>query len=101
MGLGFELGISHLSHTSHPFCSGYFWRWSLTNYFPGLASNYDPPCLTSQVVKITEPLATSFSVLFFERENMQRRESGDIGKRSPHSQPSKGQRLGRCLCPVV
>jgi hypothetical protein len=23
-----------------------FWRWDLTNYLPGLASNHDPPALS-------------------------------------------------------
>jgi hypothetical protein len=35
--------LYHLSHTSRPFCSAYFWRWGLENYLPGLASNCNPP----------------------------------------------------------
>jgi hypothetical protein len=31
----------HLSHTSSPFCSGYFCRWGLENYLPGLVLNRD------------------------------------------------------------
>jgi hypothetical protein len=27
-------------------CSGYFWKWGLVNYVPGLASNSDPPNLS-------------------------------------------------------
>jgi hypothetical protein len=48
--LGFDFRASYLaqqelyylSHTSSPFCSGYFGD-SLVNYFPGLPSNHDPP----------------------------------------------------------
>jgi hypothetical protein len=35
--------LYHLSHTSSPFCSGYFEDGGLTNYLPRLASNHDPP----------------------------------------------------------
>jgi hypothetical protein len=38
--------LYHLSHTSSPFCSGYFGDGSLMNYLPGLASNCDPPHLS-------------------------------------------------------
>jgi hypothetical protein len=54
--MGFELRASYLqsmiSHTSSPFCSGYFGDGGLWNYLPGLASNHDPPDLTSQVCRI-------------------------------------------------
>jgi hypothetical protein len=51
VGLEFELRSSrlqcrrlyHLSHTSSPFCSGYFGDGGLSNYLPVLASNLDPP----------------------------------------------------------
>jgi hypothetical protein len=46
----FELRLAkqvlyHLSHTSCPFCSGYFGDGGLENYLPGLALNHDPPNL--------------------------------------------------------
>jgi hypothetical protein len=34
-----------LSHTSSPFCFGYFKDGDLLNYLLGLASNHDPPYL--------------------------------------------------------
>jgi hypothetical protein len=37
--------LYHLNHTSSPFCCGYFGDGVLKNYFPGLASNQDPPDL--------------------------------------------------------
>jgi hypothetical protein len=51
VGLGFELRTSHLqalyhlSHTSRPFCSGYFGDEVFKNVLPRLASNCDPPNL--------------------------------------------------------
>jgi hypothetical protein len=36
--------LYHLSHTSSPLCSDYFWRWgSLSNYLPGLTLILSPP----------------------------------------------------------
>jgi hypothetical protein len=35
-----------LSHTSNPFCSGYFGDGSLKNYLFGLALNLKPPDLS-------------------------------------------------------
>jgi hypothetical protein len=54
LGLGFELIVSHLqnrapyhlSHTSSPFCSGYFGDGCLANYLPWLASKHNPPDLS-------------------------------------------------------
>jgi hypothetical protein len=43
--LGFELAeqvLYCLSHTSSPFCSGYFGDY----YLPGVALNHDPPDLS-------------------------------------------------------
>jgi hypothetical protein len=34
------------SHTSSPLCSGYFADGLFLNYFPRLASNYNPPDLS-------------------------------------------------------
>jgi hypothetical protein len=45
--------LYHLSISS-PFCSGYFWKWGLENYLPGLASNCDPPDLSLQVARIRD-----------------------------------------------
>jgi hypothetical protein len=42
-----------LSHTSSTFYYGYFWRWGLVNYLPGLALHLDPPISASQVARIT------------------------------------------------
>jgi hypothetical protein len=35
-----------LSHTSSPFCSGYFGDGGLMNYLPGLTLNHDFPDLS-------------------------------------------------------
>jgi hypothetical protein len=45
--------LYHLSHTSRPFCSGYFGDEGPANYLPGLASNRNPPNLSFQVARIT------------------------------------------------
>jgi hypothetical protein len=37
-----KLALYHLSYNSSPFCSELFWRWSLSNFLPGLASNINP-----------------------------------------------------------
>jgi hypothetical protein len=34
--------LYHLSHTSSPFCSGYFGRWGLAKYLPRLPLNLNP-----------------------------------------------------------
>jgi hypothetical protein len=46
--LNFELAkqMFCLSHTSSPFCSGYFGDGDLENCLPELASNHDPPDLS-------------------------------------------------------
>jgi hypothetical protein len=60
VGQGFTLAkqvLYRLSHTSSPFCSGYFGDGGLMNYLPRLASTYHPPDLlisASQVAKITD-----------------------------------------------
>jgi hypothetical protein len=54
VGLGFELGsvlvvkqvLYCLSHTSSPFCCGYFGDGGLENYLPGLTSNLVSPDLS-------------------------------------------------------
>jgi hypothetical protein len=53
--LEFEIRTSCycLSHTSSPFCSGYFGDGCIVNYLPGLASNCDLPISASQVARIT------------------------------------------------
>jgi hypothetical protein len=46
---GFALikqSLYYLSHTSSPFCSGYFGDGGLTNYLPGLVSNHNSPNLS-------------------------------------------------------
>jgi hypothetical protein len=35
----------HLSHTSSPFSSSYFWRWDFVKHLLVLASNLNPPNL--------------------------------------------------------
>jgi hypothetical protein len=47
--LGLELRAFTLSHPTSPIFVKGFLRQGLENYFPGLASNYDPPdlCLLS------------------------------------------------------
>jgi hypothetical protein len=47
-GPGFELRPSHLQsrHTCSPFCSGCFGDGGVTNGFPWMASNVDPPHLS-------------------------------------------------------
>jgi hypothetical protein len=54
VGLRFELGALHLQ-SKHSiawvippvyFALVIFWRWSLLNYLPQLASNHDPPDLS-------------------------------------------------------
>jgi hypothetical protein len=35
-----------LSHTSSPFCSGYFGDGDIMSYLPGLVSNHNPPDLS-------------------------------------------------------
>jgi hypothetical protein len=50
VGLVFELraftlakqALYHLSHTSSPFCSGYFGDGDIANYLPRLASKLNP-----------------------------------------------------------
>jgi hypothetical protein len=49
MGQGFLIAdqvLYHLSHTSSPFCSGYFGGRGLSNCFPRLVSRCDPPNLS-------------------------------------------------------
>jgi hypothetical protein len=41
-----KLAVYCLSHTSSPFCSGYFGDGGLLNYLSGLALNHDPPDLS-------------------------------------------------------
>jgi hypothetical protein len=45
-GLNSWQALYYLNHTSSPFHPGYFWRWDLENYLPGLASNYYPSNLS-------------------------------------------------------
>jgi hypothetical protein len=40
--LGFELRAYTLSHSTSPFCEGFFWDRFSQNYLPGLAWNRDP-----------------------------------------------------------
>jgi hypothetical protein len=44
--------LHSLSQNSSPFCSGYFGDGGLTNCLSGLALNFDPPDLFSQVASI-------------------------------------------------
>jgi hypothetical protein len=57
-----------LSHTSSPFCSGYFGDGSLKNYLPGLASNCYPAhliLLSSQDYRHEPPMPTSGDFFYF------------------------------------
>jgi hypothetical protein len=61
-----KLVLYCLSHTSNPFCCGYFWRRGLMNYMPGLALNCDPVFSGSQVARIyrCEPPVPNFIICF-------------------------------------
>jgi hypothetical protein len=59
-GLQSLVALYHLSHTSSPFCSGYFGRWSLTNSLLVLSFKLNPPHLS--VGFIFNPFSQSTSL---------------------------------------
>jgi hypothetical protein len=93
VGLEFELkqgfaltkqALYHLSHTSSPFCSGYFGDGGLANYLLGLALNLDLLQISaSQVagiigVSLRHPIVCFLDAIHFDLGEMESQCSFDL-----------------------